>query len=262
MCYYESNETPDESGKVEWIKKISDQQRLPLISVTPDSCIVSSMTLQVQNLEGKTINQLQCLWSTFVSVLIHEITKAPCVEFALLTSNNSDCLEEILPIYVSIDPKSTFADIHKEIEAQLKNNSIPFYWEIQEQVDPFLSLSQPYHEVLFHIMTNKSCKGVKTTSSRPFNINLLLNCSDSELSMTTVLNPHQTISVQNCFKSVFSIFTKQDHDQLASLSDEIKDAAELSAVSGIITQNETSLVEILLEILGLVPKLLFVTSQV
>ena len=188
---------------------------------------------------------IQC--SVFTSFFLWKLKKPLIIQFCLLndisksTVSHISASDELCPIAIDFDlykAKSLkkLYDLIEEYLTQTLEHLPPCYWKLQEQISPFCTFADPYHDILLQVSNRSVSESVDIKFPRPFKIQLHINACKRRIELITSLNSQQTTIVQKCFAESMAFFSENDSVLL-----QIHNSPSYSLGSFSCTQNSGSL---------------------
>ena len=194
-----------------WIKSVARYGRPCPISTEYNfcsPCVISETVSEEMPFSFECQDDLLIHCCVFTSIFLWKLKKPLIIQFCMLKDISGhtyfSASDELFPITIDFDLSKAKSlkklyDLIKEYLKQVSTHVPPCYWKLQEQISPFSSFANPYHDVLLQVSDRSTSESIEITFPRSFKIQLHINASKQRLTLKTLLNSQQTIAVQKCF---------------------------------------------------------------
>ena len=182
-------------------------------------CVISETISENLSFSFEHQDDLLIYFSVFTSIFLWKLKKSSVIQFCLLKDLSRNGLtshismsDELYPIALDFDLSTakSLNNLYGKVEEYLKQalqHLPPCYWKLQEQISPFSSFGDPYHDVLLLVSDRFRSESVSITFPRPFKIQLYVDASKQRIKLVTLLNSQQTTVVQKCFAESMAFFS-------------------------------------------------------
>ena len=159
----------------------------------------------------------------FIGLFLSKIQGSRHVHFALycpcFEENVSEDRDFIIPICFDVDDNKTFSEmvtsmrcIIADVYSQTSDLNYS-YWAMQEEVNPFSTYMNPFHDVLVKIIPSSN-PSVSVQYIQPFKVSFTFNIAVKEVMMTSSLVAQQAATLRKYFKSYLQTFSDCTNDLL------------------------------------------------
>lgn len=257
----------DKEGMDSWIQSMSKYGKPSPVTLEynySSPCVVSETLSEKLTFSFANHDDLMIQSCVLTSIFLWNLQKSSIIQFCVLKNLDEGqvqfCASEniySLSIEIDLSKPKYFKELYDIVEDYLKhtsqNSSLPCYWALQEQISPFSSYANPYHDVLLQVSDSTLSDSVEEEDlvfPRPFKIHVLINARKQRMLLKTSLNAQQTIAVQKCFTESVATFSKAnlvsskvtDH-QISSSKLPSHPLSSLSKTCGSETEPLSSLIE-------------------